>query len=292
MQEETANNISASDTFSVGPPAQRFSGRPGETIDGVIAVNNLAHSKQDLHYRVAIIPYSVAKDTYRDDFVNKTEYSAAIDWVTIDESSGTVAPNESKKIHFHVAIPEDAPSGGQYFAITVSNYNNIENASESLVSDILEIASVVYLNIEGEVVREGKITENSIPLISFTTPILTTASFENTGNTHLDAMVTTQAVNVFSGEEVYPEEDGVYKNTIVMPGAKKSIQDHITSLDDIGIYNITQTVSYGGETSVTSHISFVLPYWLAIIILLGFATIIFFIVRKIISSRRKNPYRY
>lgn len=290
MQEYNTNQLPTDNTFAVGPPAQRFSSRPGEVINGIVRVNNFATSKQDLQYRTAVIPYSVAKDTYRDDFVNKTEYSLAVDWVTIDEQSGVIAPNESRDIHFHITIPEDAPGGGQYFAITVGNYNNAENASNSIISDIVEIASVIYLNIEGEVVREGEIIGNSVPLITFTNPVSTAASFTNNGNTHLDAIVRTKAVDVFTGEEVYPEEENTYKNTIVMPGAKKTIQNHVTGLNNMGIYNITQTVSYNGETSTVNRLSLVIPSWLAIIVLVGFATVIFLIIKKLTFKHRKNSY--
>lgn len=268
--------------FTVMPMSQEFEFEAGKTYEGTISVANPASAEEDFLYQVAVAPYSVSGEDYDADLLTVSNRSEIVNWIKIEESSGTLKPNETKKIHFTVTVPETAPAGGQYAALLVSGKNDTEGGEGLTVNSVLEIASIIFANVEGETVHDGAILDNAIPALSFTTPVKVAATIENNGNVHEAAEIFLTVKNAITGETLYPsngESNGIRE--IIMPETTRYFTREISETPALGLLTVTQTVSYLGENSVEEKTVFVCPLWFMVLVIFTLGAIIGTIVAKI-----------
>lgn len=295
------------DIFALSPMAKRAYLEPGTTYDATIRITNPAIAKNTLHFKIEAVPYNVVNENYDADFRSETEYTKISNWITLDQDEGYVEPNNSTTITYHINVPADAPGGGQYCALSVRSLANEEstNSGENVtaVSDIIELSSIIYAQVNGDVKREGEILENKIPIISFKNPITTTMSFRNTGNVHQDATVAIKATNIITGQPImldgsdaenYDEEDttsqGVANfNEIVMPDSSRFVTRQVQGLPDLGIYKISQTVKFSGTENTVEHIIFMTPVWFLCLVIAVIASTIALIVYRNKKRRKTKP---
>ncbi len=278
-----------SDMFTVTPMNQQIELSAGEIYNGKIIVANPAMATSDFHFSVTASSYSVVGEDYDVDFLSKTKYSMITDWITIKNPHGVLKPNEVTEVEFTITVPEDAPSGGQYAVIKVSSDDNTAAQQEVTIGNIFEMASIVYAKISGETIEKGEILENNVPGFVTKTPIIVNALVSNDGNVHEPAYVSVSVKSVFSDEMIYPKEkdEGVLRETI-MPETKRLLTREIDNISQLGIFEITQTVDYLGETSTTKKTVVVCPIWFMILVSVTVMAIIAVIVKGIHSRRKKR----
>ncbi len=274
--------------FTVMPMNQTLTLTPGEEYEGSITVTNPADAKNDFSYKINVTPYSVIGEEYAADLATKTNLSAIVDWITIENPKGTLKPNSSTKINFKIKVPEDAAGGGQYAAITVSSNDNQTSSEDLAVENVFEMASVVYATVNGEINHVGEIKENSVPAFSPTTPVKVTARISNNGNVHENATVKIEAKNFFTGETILPtdENNGQYSE-MIMPGTERYAVREVGNLPEFGVVQVEQTVYYLGMSSVESVNVIICPIWFLVLMIVTLGAIIAAIVRAIFK-RRKN----
>lgn len=268
-------------TFSVMPMSQSINLHAGEVYHGSITVANSADSSKDLNYVVSVAPYSVVGENYDADLATMSNRSMIKNWVKIAEPTGTLAPNESKKIEFVITVPENAPAGGQYMAVTVAEKLLAE---DSMVSSVFEIASLVYANVAGETVHEGEILENNIPGFATSTPVTISSLFSNTGNVHQIATINIYVKNVLTGEEILSTDaaSGNY-NELIMPETERLVSYDVADLPVVGVVEVSQSIKYSGKLSVETKNVVICPLWfitLAAVMLVGVIWGVFKIVKK------------
>ena len=276
-------------TFIVHPMSQRFNLQPGKTYKGSITVVNPVNATQDFTYTTEITPYGVIGEDYSADLRSETSYTQIKDWIKIENPTGTIKPNESKKINFTITVPTNASPGGQYATIAVSaSMENSENQGFG-VDSILELASIVYGNVEGEVKHSGEILENYIPGFSATTPVDVTALLRNDGNVHEDATFNLSVTNAITGEVIYPtgDEKGAYTE-LIMPDSTRHIVRSISNLPFAGVVKVSQSIYYNGHYSTNEANIIICPIWLLFIIFLVISTILTLIGVKIKNIFRKK----
>ena len=149
--------------FTVRPMSKEVSLKPGEVYEGSVTISNPADAESDFNYSVNVSPYSVVDDNYTADFVTSSDWSKIVDWIKIEEPTGTVQPNGQKQIYYTITVPEDAPAGGQYAVIGVSSNNKANGDDGVAVQNVFEMASIIYARVAGETRHEGEILSNSIP---------------------------------------------------------------------------------------------------------------------------------
>ena len=278
-----------SNMFSILPMGQRFLLKPGETVEGSITVVNPADAKQDFNYKATVTPYSVVGAEYTADLASKTNLSEMVDWITIENPTGTLKPNESKKINFKITVPESAAGGGQYATIAVSSDAQGIEGEGVTVNNIFEMASIIYAQVEGEINHEGEIKENTIPGYTAEVPLKTSIHLTNWGNVHEDATIVTKATNMFTGEVIWPREGETGKtNEIVMPGTEHYISEQIDNLPFLGMVHVEQTVYYMGVSSVEATNVLICPIWFLLLMIVTVGAIIAAVVRLILKHRRKK----
>ena len=74
--------------------------------------------------------------------------------VKLDSSNFTLQPGKSRQVVVNLSVPQDAPSGGYYFAIIFTN----QNTSQGSVKINQRIASLLFVN-AGKDVKRGAIVE-------------------------------------------------------------------------------------------------------------------------------------
>lgn len=262
---------------------------PGETYNLSITILNPVNATKDLNYKAYAAPYSVVTEEYNADVASKTDHTRMADWITIANPTGTLAPNESTELDFTITVPEDAAGGGQYAAIIVGIDNENKTHDNMIVSNVLEIASVLYAKVDGEITHAGQILENNVPFFVFEPVIGVSALVENTGNMHEIASGTITATNVFTGEVLASAEldNGVYTE-LIMPDTERFINREISELPMVGIINVQQNVYYNGETSTVQNNVIICPVWFLVLIILTVVAIITTIVRSVVKHKKKK----
>lgn len=269
--------------FTVLPMSQTINLKAGEVFTGEIQVANPADATADFRYEVAVAPYSVIGEDYTADLGSMRDSTQIVDWISIEEPMGSLKPNEVRSVKFKIAVPSDAPAGGQYAAITVRSAEDF-SAADSQVNNIFEIASVLFAGIEGETVHSGEILENAVPSFSANNPAAVSVAVKNTGNVHEAAVVKVAVKNVLTGEVLSPEDSEGYVEYI-MPGTTRNLTREVTGLSDLGIFEVTQTVEYLGESSVISSRLVMCPIWFMGLAGVTIFAIIFAVVRMILKRK-------
>ncbi|MBR3137996.1 hypothetical protein IKG41_01470 [Candidatus Saccharibacteria bacterium] len=277
----------ASESLVFGPTSQRISLEPGETYRGSIYISNPAYSTEDAKYSLSVSPYGVSNENYDPVFDQKTTYTQIVDWITLDETEGSVKPNEKKDIGFTINVPYNAPAGGQYATIMAQDvtYQGHNTSGDVLeITNITAIGSIIVADVAGETIEKGEILENSVPSFLFSSPLTTNARVKNHGNVHTDAEYVLQVWPLFSNEEICTNEEKP-DTDVVLPDTEKYHTQNC-DLPMIGIFRAKQTVKIFGETSITEQTVFVCPLWLLAIIIFAIVLIIMWLIMK--SRSRKN----
>jgi hypothetical protein len=269
--------------------SQRFSNlEPGQTYDGSITIVNPADATENFSYKISLLPYGVSGREYTADLTTDSDYTAIAKWISVEEPTGEVKPNESKEIKFTITVPENAPAGGQYAAIAVSSNNEISSTGGVAVQNVFELASLIYGQVAGETVHEGKILENNIPGFVTSTPVTLGALITNKGNVHEDATFVITVSNFFTGQVILPteENEGEY-NEIIMPDTERYVEREISNLPALGVVKVSQSIYYNGELSKEEKEIIICPIWFMALVALTLAAIITTIV-LIVKKHKKN----
>lgn len=276
-------------SLTIMPMSQEITLVPGETYTGSITVANPDASTSDLSYTASIAPYGVKGSGYDVDLFSETSRTEMVHWLTIDNASGTLAPNDTAEIHFSIKVPSDAAPGGQYAVIKVAQKDPSSQENDLSVNNIYEAASIIYGNVTGEVIREGTVTGQFIPNFITTPEFTSTATIENHGTTHEDAIVTFTITNVFNGSTIYPHDSsdkGI--NEIIMPDTTRELSYDFKDMPVIGVINVTQTIEYNGETYTNAQNIFICPAWFMVIVATLLLSTIGLIIMHVKKSRRRK----
>jgi hypothetical protein len=273
------------------PMSKEVALNPGEVYRGSITVSNPASATVDLNYVIDVMPFNVADESYTIDFVTSSDWSRIVDWITIDEPTGVIEPNDKKEIFYTITVPQDAPSGGQYAMLGVKAVDNSDESDQVSVKNVFEMASIIYARVSGETTHEGDILANSIPgFVTNGEPIVST-TLTNSGNVHEIAQVKISVKNPFTGEVVFPTDDEVNSfSEFVMPSSTRLITRHLNNVPALGVFEVTQDVMYLGVDSELTHnvkTMIMCPLWFLALVIITLGVFIGAIL-GIIHKHRKN----
>ena len=284
--ESESNNY-----FTVTPMSQRVSLKPGEVYNGSVTVINPVNSENDFNYKVEVTPYSVVGEGYSADLATRSNYTMMVDWVKVEEPTGTLKPNNSKEIKFSITVPQDAPAGGQYATIAVSQ-DQSKNTQEGgvAVNNVFEMASLIYAEVAGETRHETEILENQIPGFVTNAPITLKALLKNNGNVHETATIVIEAKDFFTGSVVVDTENSNNTYTeLVMPETTRAVERDINeNLPALGIVHVSQKIYFNGEMSEIAKDVIICPVWFMILLGVTILAIICTIVHIIRKHHKKN----
>ena len=287
MAEETGEE---SKLFIMTPMSRKIRLEPGEVYEGSITVINPMTATEPFQYKIGLAPYSVADGDYTVDLMTRSSRSQIMDWITIEESVGTIEPNEDKEIHYTIKVPENAEAGGQYAAITVgSDERDDSNVNGVSIKNMYEMASIIYAQIGGDIKRGGGVLTNEITGFVLQPPIKLQARVSNEGNIHETAVVRIKVKNFLNGAQVYPADtDEMVVEEVIMPETERTLTQEVGEIPSLGLYEAVQSIEYLGETSYNSRLVVACPIWFMLMVLIVLAIIGFGIGWAIRKHRRKK----
>ncbi len=254
---------------------------PGESYDGLFKIRNTG--KYDFDFVVTLSPYSVESETYNPNFDIETQYTEITDWIELEHDNGAVRAGEEVELRYRINVPVNAHGGMQSATIMIS----MRGAEDSNVQAVRRLGYLIYGNVDGDVIKTGKVIENKIPSFLFNPPITATSVVENTGNVYTVAQYSLQVFPLFSDEEIYTNEETPEGN-VVFPETKKLNTISWEGAPQLGIFKVRQTVKIFDEESATEKIVFLCPLWFLFIVILLIFCIIFWIVSRIIKRKKEN----
>ena len=280
----------------VSPMSQKIILIPGETYEGTIKVANAATSKIDLSYTVDVESFSQDRSTEKNDdygsvdLTARTSRNQIVDWITLDRSGGSIAPNHSDVVTFRINVPENAPAGGQYATIVFLDTTDYGNKGDGnvIIESQTQMASIIYANVAGETIEKGSITENNFSSFLLNNTLEATSMTRNEGNIYTDAEYILQVWPLFSDEEVCTNEEAPDTKLVLPDTERYNMQT--CELPSVGVYKVKQIVKIFGEESIVEKTIIYCPIWLLFIILFVIAAIIIWIVMRV-RSRNKSARR-
>lgn len=285
------NNVVYADAgdhgLSMSPLNQVMVLFPGETYSGSFDISNPESNDTDFAYIVSVNPFFVDEE-YHIYYAETGKLNQMVDWITVGNKEGILKPNQATTIDFTINVPNDAPSGGQYAAITVYSKEADSTTGDGMgiqINQTIGMAYIIYAELAGTTERHGDILEVDVPSFLFSGDIYGSAAIKNTGNVHSQATYTMQIFPLFSSEEVFTNEEKP-DTDLILPDR---ILYHETKWDDtpwFGIFNVVYKVEFEGVTTEVKKLVIVCPLWLLFLILfLIFLVITWFFTR---SKSRKG----
>ncbi len=283
MEEDFSN------MFTVTPMSQDIRLEPGKTYTGKITIANPADAKSNFEYRATVTPYTISGENYQADLATVTNSSKIVDWIKIENPTGSIEPNHTLDVNYTITVPKDAAGGGQYATISIGSNTESAKGNGVSVNNIFEMASIIYARVSGEINHGGEILENSVPGFSTVVPVTVTGRLTNTGNVHEAATIIIKATNFFTGEVILPSEDneGTYTE-LTMPDSERFISREISNLPLLGVIKVEQTIYYLGDVKTESKNVIICPIWFMALILLTIGSIVYSIIRIVKGHRKKR----
>lgn len=274
---------------AVSPMKEKIILTPGETYYGSFVVANPAKYNTDFNYKVTLSPF-FATDDYNITYENTGDYNQIVNWITIDTTSGTLKPNDTNEIKFKIDVPKNAPAGGQYAAIVIGSADNDSEsgATEGMgvqINQGMGVAHTIFAEVTGTTIRSGKIISTDLPGFMLSGKITASATIENTGNVHGDAIYKLQIFPLFSGEEVYTNEENP-DTSIILPNRTRYHETVWNETPIAGIFNVKYTVEFEGVTTEVTKLVIICPLWLLFLILFAVAALIIWIIIRIRMRKR------
>ena len=274
--------------LEISPASRQLTLDPGAVYKDIISVRNAGTAT--LEYEVKIEPFQVKYDEnsneYVGDYSSKNAYTQITNWITIDNPTGEIEPNQSIEINYSINVPTDAPGGGQYAAIFVSGQN--KDQGMGTVNAVKSPGLVIIAKVNGQTREAGEILDVSIPDFLLAPPITAAVRVSNTGNIDQDVKVVMKVENYFSGSEIYSNLDNPIKKTILPETADRRVELAATTSPRLGLYKVTLTTDYIDESKINTSLVFICPLWLIAILLIMLGIIIFSAVLKLTARKRSR----
>lgn len=212
-------------------------------------------------------------------------------WINIDRGPILIPAFKSVEIPFTINVPESAEPGGHYAAILAGTRppDGIDEKGATIkVSSML--ASLILLNVDGEIIEDGHIREFSTDKKVYPDPKVNfTVRFENKGNVHIQPRGEIVIYDYFDKEKKRLELNHNSEYGNVLPGGIRKwnfFWEGENGILEMGRYKAELVLAYGDKASNT--LDQILYFWVInykyLSILIG-SILIFFITTTLLIRR-------
>lgn len=272
-------------SFTVIPPSISHRLNPGESAEGVLRVIN--DSVEPLTFSLSIQDYIVEDNNGTPTFVTEgklsNKYSAAA-WIGVTPTRFTLAPKQREDLTYFIKIPQDARPGGHYAAVTYTpDVKGNTAGSGTAVSTV--VGTLMYIDVNGEIVEKASVKEFSAPGFSEYGPISLHTTIRNEGDLHIAPYGTIVVKNMWG--KVISTQAILSKN--IFPQAVREFENIIDRKWMFGRYTAELQTKYGRQNalSLSAALSFwVIPWKLILITILAVAAVILGVLT--INKKKKN----
>ena len=278
-----------SDMFLVTPMNQKVYLNRGEEYHGRIQVVNPVTAQGEFKYKVEVAPYGVVGENYDASFTTASQWTKMVEWITLENDSGTLEPNEKRYVDFTIKVPEDAMVGAQTAALVVRQDESEKDTRGMNVDNVLEMASILYGQVAGIEEHEGAILGMEIPGFSTTGEAIISATFENHGNVFEEVESKVRVKNLLDGQVILPTEkaSGEYVE-IVMPDTTRRVERKVDDLPLLGVVSIEHTVKYNGEEMTMEQILVICPIWFMVMVAVVITMLVVTVILLVRRHRRNK----
>ena len=275
--------------FTMSPMYEKVVINPGESYSSSFKIHNPEDASGPFYYKTFLQPY------YRDEennaiFEDVDGMSEIMKWTTIDTpEKGVLQPGESTTVKFTIDVPATAPAGGQYMTVTVSSDGGVGTGDTGGISirESVAMGYTVYAEITGTTVKKGEIVEANLPSFLLSGEITGSSLVKNTGNVHGTATYKLQVYPLFSGEEVYTNEEHPDER-LVLPNRSLYTETSWEGTPGVGIFKAVYTVNFEGVETVVEKMVIICPIWLLFIIIFAVMALIIWIIMRVRSGKKKK----
>ncbi|MCA9327777.1 hypothetical protein KDA14_04585, partial [Candidatus Saccharibacteria bacterium] len=208
--------------LSISPLRQEMTVKSSAGKSGVFTVAN--YTEKLMFIDLAVKQFSVTDYVYDYKFLAPPKY----DWVKLRESAVILQPGKSKEIQFDVEVPAKTTPGGYYFSLFASTTIDGDG-----LPGTVQAASLLYLVVDGSLVRTSILQNDSIPFWVTGSEIPYKFDVKNTGNVHFSAYFYGQTETLFGSKS---QEVGTGR--LLMPGVVRGIEGKIPTPFLPGIYKV------------------------------------------------------
>lgn len=232
---------------------------PGNTSSAKLKLTN--ETDKQLTIELTAENFNVVGEQYDYNF----SVNDSAQWVRFVDPKIILEPGEKKEVSYSLAVPPDATPGGYYIALIATN---LEPENTNDINEVTRVASLVYLEVVGDIARKGQLLSVDMPWFTSTNIIDTSVRVANQGNIHLDTRI---------GVEYYPwplssKSQSQQLRALTLPHTTRQISGQIDLGTMPGIYRVTYTYAPPqGGLEQQAHTVVYFPPWamLLVITLLG-----------------------
>lgn len=220
-----------SNSLSVSPLRQEAMIDPGFVHSGSLMIKNSGDQPQTIE--LSAETFNVTNQAYDYLFIPKTTEAK---WVTFSEQTPTLTPGESRTVGYEVSVPLETEPRGYYLAFFALNRASGQSGG---ITPTERIASLLYLTVNGEATKSGKLIELRSPFVLFAATDWS-ATLQNSGTLHYRSTYSWK-VSFPWNQEVSSQED----SRLVLPRSVRLIEAPLNPPNILGFYKVTYSVSLG-----------------------------------------------
>ncbi|MEA3398258.1 MAG: LytR C-terminal domain-containing protein [Patescibacteria group bacterium] len=276
-------------TLSLTPPLIKNNVNPGQIWRSAIKVINNNPSLVNIYLEAT--DFKSGNDSGTVEFIKAPETANQEEnkyllsqWIVIEPGPIEIPAFGSVEVPFIIDVPETAGPGGHYAAVLAGTKPSAEEISGTNIKISSLLASLILLNVNGEVKEEGRIREFSANKKIFYEPNVNfTVRFENLGNVHIQPQGEIKVYNFFNKQKelITLNHNSEFGN--VLPGGIRKWNFSWTSeksLLEMGRYRAELVLSYGetAKETVDQKIFFWIIYPKPLIIALSVLLLLILII--------------
>lgn len=223
--------------------------QPGTTSTGSLTVTN--QTEKSLNVILSVEDFKVVNEEYDYSFSESKE----VGWIQFTDTGINLASQETKSIPYGLAVPNDASPGGHYFAL-VASANTPRDTID--ITEIRRVASLVYLEVSGKLVKKGGLRNIDAPWFTTTGNIEIAASLVNNGNTHTRARLSFRQRFIPFGRTAVTDQS----EALVLPATVRTLHQTSQLPKLPGVYSISAEYAppQGGLVIKSRKVLYV-PWW-------------------------------
>lgn len=292
--------------LTITPPMIRNNVNPGQIWRSSIKLVNNNSSAIDVY--VNLRDFKGGKDDGTVEFLpplEETEETGEVflsKWIEITKDPINIPAYKSVDIPFSIRVPESAEPGGHYAAILAGTQPDDREMQGSAMKVSSLLASLILLNVQGDVEERGQIREFSTSHKYYgNEEVDFTVRFQNSGNVHIQPQGEIRIYNMWGKDKgaIAINQGSAFGN--VLPGDIRKWNfawQPENNLLEMGRYKAVLILGYGNQARQTVDrtmyfwIIFMKPLMIAVGSIILFVTLItlsikFYIRRAIIRTQRE-----
>lgn len=262
--------------LTITPPLIKNNMEKGDSWASQVKVVN--NNNEPAVVYASVVDFKNREDGAGPEFIQKDSEDAGkqahyllSQWMDVQSGPIEIPAQQSVEIPFSIKLPDNAEPGGHYAAILIGTKPE-GRISGTAIKTTTELASLVMININGDVKEKGKISEFSVDKTLLQKPEADfVVRFKNEGNIHLQPIgdITIESPLGKEKGKMNINHDSIFGN--VLPDSSREWKFHWQSDDsswwEMGRYKAILVLTFGDQAKET--IDQVIYFWVINFKLLG-----------------------